>query len=70
MCPQSPESAETVSVMFFAFLYADDMDAETPDDDAENAVEVIDAAVDEAIVAAVEASCETEGEGVEVEPEA
>ena len=48
----------------------DDMDAETPDDDAENAVEVIDAAVDEAIDAAVEASGETETEGVEVEPEA
>ena len=51
----------------------DDMDAETPDDeadDADEAVEVIDAAVDEAIDAAVEANCETEGEGVEVEPEA
>ena len=41
----------------------DDMDAETPDDEAENAVEVIDAAVDEA-------GGETEGEGIEVEPEA
>lgn len=48
----------------------DDMDAETPDDEAVEAVEVIDAAVDEAIDAAVEASCETETEGIEVEPEA
>ena len=48
----------------------DDMDAETPDDEAVEAVEVVDAAVDEAIDAAVEANGETETEGVEVETEA
>ena len=55
----------------------DDMDSETPDlidaavDDADTAgAEAIDAAVEEVIDAAVEAGGETEGEGVEAEPEA